>query len=215
MLQLRDFVHHVALEHSRVVPFGILERRGHDVLGQAVQPVRQLATPGRPPRCEPLVAPPTEQQGLGAQGLVEREFGDLLAACEQTDPASACEALVTGRVFDDSVKRDVLAHDDLSHFGFLSLALSATTVGGREAQLFSWWCRPVRDKRSADYVEVETNVSDLGTLAPILRPRWIRANATRASKCPWWRPVATSRKSARRGRHLSLSAIRPRAARCP
>src|SRR5262249_30614950 len=39
----------------------------------------------------------------------------------QTDPAAAREALVTGRVFDDSVKGDVLTHDDLSHFGPPSL----------------------------------------------------------------------------------------------
>src|ERR687897_3385678 len=74
VLKPRDLVKHVALEYRRVVPLGILEGRGHDVLWQAVQPVRQLATPGWPPRGEPFVAPPTQQQGLGTQGLVEREL---------------------------------------------------------------------------------------------------------------------------------------------
>src|SRR5580704_19077931 len=32
-------------------------------------------------------------------------------------PSRGPEAFVTGRVLDDSVERDVLAHDDLSHFG--------------------------------------------------------------------------------------------------
>src|SRR6266540_4367196 len=96
----------------------MFEGRGHDVLGQAVQPVRQLATPGWPPRSEPLVAPPAQQQGLGAQRLVERELVDLWAVLDQADPATDPEAFVTSRVLDDSVERDVLADDDLSHFRF-------------------------------------------------------------------------------------------------
>src|ERR687897_1312351 len=84
-LQPRNRVKHVALDHRRVVPLGIREGRGHDVLGQAVQPVRQLAAPGWPPRREPLVASPTQQQGLGAQGLVERELADLWAVLDQAD----------------------------------------------------------------------------------------------------------------------------------
>src|SRR5450755_1917587 len=95
----------------------MFEGRGHDVLGQAVQPVRQLAVPGWPPRSEPLVAPPAQQQGLSAQRLVERELAELRAVLDQADPAAGPEAFVAGRVLDDSVERDVLAHDDLSHFG--------------------------------------------------------------------------------------------------
>src|SRR6266542_1507456 len=85
-------------------------------LGRLFKPVRQLATPGWPPRGEPLVAPPTQQQGLGAQGLVERELVEFWAVLDQADPAADPEALVTGRVLDDSVERDVLADHDLSHF---------------------------------------------------------------------------------------------------
>jgi hypothetical protein len=117
LLQRRDLVKHVALEDCRVVPGGIGEGRGYDVLGQAVQPVRQLAAAKWPPRGEPLVAAPAQQEGPGGQRLVERELGELRAISDQADPAAGPEAFVTGRVLDDSVERDVLAHDDLSHFG--------------------------------------------------------------------------------------------------
>ena len=79
LLQLRDLVRHVAVQDRRVVPIEIFEGRGHDVLGQAVQPVRPLATPGRPPRGEELVAAPAQQQGLGAQRLVELDLGPRFA----------------------------------------------------------------------------------------------------------------------------------------
>src|SRR5437588_282100 len=105
------------------------ESGGHDVLGQAVQPVRPLATPGCPPRCEPLVAPPTQQQGLGAQRLVELDLGPRFAVLvpNLAEPAAVPEALVTGRVLADSVERDVLADHDLSHLGppFIGLLLTA------------------------------------------------------------------------------------------
>src|SRR5690242_11753889 len=117
LLQRRDLVKHVALEDCRVVPGGIGEGRGHDVLGQAVQPVRQLAAARWPPRGEPLVASPAQQEGPGGQRLVERELGKLRAISDQADPAAGPKAFVTGRVLDDSVERDDLAHDDLSHFG--------------------------------------------------------------------------------------------------
>src|SRR5438876_6450919 len=64
-------------KHRRVVPVGILQRGGHDVLGHLVQPVRQFAAPGWPPRGEELVGSPTEQLGLGAKRLVEQELRRL------------------------------------------------------------------------------------------------------------------------------------------
>src|SRR5262249_6249948 len=129
LLQLRDIVHHVALQDRRVVPIGIFEGRGHDVLGQAVQPVRPLTTPGCPPRCEPLVAASTQQQRLGAQRLVVSDLGPRFAVSvpNLAEPAAAPEALLTSRVLDDSVERDVLADDDLSHFGAPFVVLSVTT----------------------------------------------------------------------------------------
>src|SRR5215831_14542813 len=107
LLQVGDLLENVALQ----------DRRGHDVLGQAVQPVCQLAAPGGPLGSEPLVAPAAQQPCLGAERLVERELVDLWVVLDQTDPAAAPEALVTGRVLDDAVERDVLADHDPSHFG--------------------------------------------------------------------------------------------------
>jgi hypothetical protein len=69
----------IALEDCRVVPGRIGEGRGHDVLGQAVQAVRQLAAARWPPRGEPLVASPAQQEGPGGQHLIERELGKLRA----------------------------------------------------------------------------------------------------------------------------------------
>jgi hypothetical protein len=69
------------------------------------------------PRGVPLVASPAQQEGPGGQRLAEREPGRLRAISDQADPAAGPEAVVTGRVLGDSVERDVLAYDDLSHFG--------------------------------------------------------------------------------------------------
>ena len=46
LLQLRDLADQVALQDRRVAPPGLLEGRGHDILGQAVQPVCPLAALG-------------------------------------------------------------------------------------------------------------------------------------------------------------------------
>jgi MFS family permease len=76
-----------------------------------------LATPGWPGRGEELVGPPTEQQRLAAQRLVERELLAVLAAIGLPEPAADPQALGTGRVLDHSVERDVLAYHDLPHCG--------------------------------------------------------------------------------------------------
>src|SRR5260370_21569183 len=73
LLQRRDLVKHVALEDCRVVPGGIGEGRGHDVLGQAVQPVRQLAAARWPPRGAPLVDAPAPPEGPRRPRLLPRE----------------------------------------------------------------------------------------------------------------------------------------------
>src|SRR5207253_610088 len=113
-LQLRDLVDHVAPYYRRVVPDGSIESRGNDVLGKAVQPVRERATSGWPPLSQELVAPPAQQKGLGAPRLVERNFGCLVAtlSADKTDPAAAAEALDARRVLDDSVERDVLTDNN-------------------------------------------------------------------------------------------------------
>src|SRR5437773_3028512 len=119
LLQLRDFVYHVPLQYRRVVPHRRFEGRGHDVLGQAVQPLRQRATSGWPPGGQELVAPTAQQKGFGAQRLVERHLRRLFAtlAAYATNPATKPEALDAGRVLDYSVERDVFADNDLSDFG--------------------------------------------------------------------------------------------------
>src|SRR5260370_32058183 len=70
------------------------------------------------PGGQELVAPPTQQKGLGAQRLVECHSGRLFAtlAANAIKPAAEPETLDAGRVLDDSVERDVLADDDPSHF---------------------------------------------------------------------------------------------------
>src|SRR5713101_3083802 len=74
-------------------------------------------TSGWPPRRQELVAPPAQQKGLGAQRLVERNLGRLVAtlAADATDPAATAEALDPRRVLDDSVERDVLTDNNPSH----------------------------------------------------------------------------------------------------
>jgi hypothetical protein len=72
---------------------------------------------GWPPCGKELVGSPAEKLGLGAQRLVEHDLGRLIAIplTDTADPAPALEALHTGRVLNDSVERDVLAYDELSH----------------------------------------------------------------------------------------------------
>src|SRR5260370_5368303 len=132
MIQLRDLAPHVGLEHGRVAPLGPPERRGHDVLGHAVQPVRPLAEAGQTAPGEPVVAAPAQQQGLGAQRLVEPHlrprFAVLVPNLEK--PATAPEALLTGRMLDDSIERDVLADDDLPHVVLLWFGVASCTAAG-------------------------------------------------------------------------------------
>src|ERR1700733_13392785 len=99
LLQLRDLVHHLALEDRRVVPAGCRESGGDDVFGQAVQPVRPLATPACPPGCEVLVAPPAQPQGPGAQRPAELGLGPRFAVFvpNLAEPAAVPEAFLTGR----------------------------------------------------------------------------------------------------------------------
>jgi hypothetical protein len=85
---------------------------------------------GWPLRGEPLVASPAKQESVGADRLVERDLAHILAGRDQADPASAAEALVTGRILDDPVERHVLADDDLSHLGFPFLSVSRTGFDG-------------------------------------------------------------------------------------
>src|SRR5205823_6758390 len=149
VLQLRDLRHRMAPKDRRVVPVGLLEGGGHDVLGHGVQPVGHFAAAELPPLPEELVAPSTQQPCLSAQCLVERDLGPLceILAPELAEPAAELEALRTVRVLDHSVKRDVLraAHDDRSHCSFSFVGVVCYRYAGA-ATSGSWASddRPVR-----------------------------------------------------------------------
>src|SRR5215469_4095379 len=92
LLQLRDHLRRVAPQDRRVVPAGILQCRGHDVLGQVIEPVRQLSAPGWPSRREPVVATPAKQPGFSAQRFVERQLAELRLVLDRANPAAKPEA---------------------------------------------------------------------------------------------------------------------------
>src|SRR5262249_24066966 len=157
LLQLRDLAHRVAVEGRRVGPFGILQSGRHDVLGHAVQLVRPLATAGLPPRGEPLVAPPSQQQGLGAQRLIGLDPGPFfeVLAPKLAEPAADPETLRTVRVLDDPIERDIRSDNNLSHFGVpLSPVLSLSRMrtprhqGTGRARAAQFALRPVSISRS-------------------------------------------------------------------
>src|ERR1700730_3318912 len=85
----------------------MFEGGGDDVLGHAIQPLSPFPAPVQPPRGEPLVGPPTQEQGLGAQRLVQLDLGPLLEVLgsKLAEPAPLPEAFFTGRVLDDSIER--------------------------------------------------------------------------------------------------------------
>src|SRR6516162_7263350 len=95
----------------------MFESGGDDVLGHAVQPLSPFPCPVQPPRGEPLVGPPTQEQGLGAQRFVQLDPGPFLEVLgpKLAEPAAPSEAFLTGRVLDDSIERYVLADHDRSH----------------------------------------------------------------------------------------------------
>ena len=93
LLQLRDFLHDVALQHRRVVPLGLIQGRGDDVLGHVVELVGELAVPRRPGLGKALVGHAPQQQGLGRERFVELELVALVAAADLEAPASVLEVL--------------------------------------------------------------------------------------------------------------------------
>jgi hypothetical protein len=127
--QLLDAVRHVALEHRRVRPLRVLQRRGHDVLRHLVELVGELALARRPGFGEALVGLPAEQQRGGVHRLVELELVAVLAALELERPTAVLVVLGAARVLDDAVDRDELGDHDLAHpvspsSQFSSVALS-------------------------------------------------------------------------------------------
>ena len=75
------------------------------------------------------------QQYMGGfRALLERQLAELRAVLDQADPAAAPEALVASRVLDDTVKGDVVTHDDVSHFGSPFVGVVSSPRGRR----WSW-----------------------------------------------------------------------------
>src|SRR4029450_4220813 len=85
---------------------------------------------------------------------------ELWPVLDQADPAADPEALVAGRVLDDPVERDVVAHDDRCHFSAPFVCVlsyyrpSATEIGSDRLELllsrFSWSAGQQERERQAD-----------------------------------------------------------------
>ena len=60
-----------------------------------------------------------------------RELVEIFAVLDLSDPAAEFEALVTGRILNDSVKGDVVAYDDLSHSVLLASRLVVRAICSR------------------------------------------------------------------------------------
>src|SRR5437762_12709545 len=68
-----DFLREITAEHCRVVPLGRTQRRRDDVLGHAVELVRELSLPRRPGGGESLVGLAAEEERLRLEGFVDLE----------------------------------------------------------------------------------------------------------------------------------------------
>src|SRR5215510_10686456 len=110
-----DLLDHVASEHRRVVPLGPVERGGDDVLGHAVELVRELALPRWPGRGKSLVGHTSQQKRLGVEGLIQLELVAGLATIELEGPTAVLVVLSSTRVLHDAVERDEFGYDDPGH----------------------------------------------------------------------------------------------------
>src|SRR3981081_4453183 len=84
--QLPDLLDEVPLQYPRVVPLGLIQGRGDDVLGHAVELVGKLAVSRWPGCGETFVRHPSQQQCLGREGFVELELVALLSAADFEAP---------------------------------------------------------------------------------------------------------------------------------
>src|SRR5207244_4468339 len=94
-----------------------------------VQPVRPLASAGCPPRAEPLVTAPTQEQRAGAHRFIGQERGPLfeVVAPKLFEPAAQLEALLTVWVLDHAIEGGVRTDHDRSHVASPSVGLSTAT----------------------------------------------------------------------------------------
>ncbi len=105
----------VEADHRRVVPLGILERRGDEVLRHGVELVGEIALARGPGRGEALVGDAAEQERVARHHLVELELVPVRPALELERPTAVLVALGPARILDDAVERDELGDDDLAH----------------------------------------------------------------------------------------------------
>jgi len=102
VLQLRNLVHEVTVEHRRVVPAGIREAGRDNEFGQAVHPVRHLTRAVWVSGGEELVATSAQQQRLGATHVVDSTSAtfqqELTEALAETGATIAFDAIGGGRL---------------------------------------------------------------------------------------------------------------------
>src|SRR5207237_806372 len=115
LLQLRNLLHDVSLEHNRVVPVGFIEGRRDDVLGHAVEFVCELVLHGWPGRGEALICHTSQQQRFAVERLVELELFALRPAVELEGPARMLEAFTSSRGLHHTIERDEFSDDDPAH----------------------------------------------------------------------------------------------------
>src|SRR5439155_1351319 len=96
LLQLADLFGEVAVDHRRVVPLGVLQRRRDDELRNRVHLLPELAgaVHRRPRLRESFVGLATEELRLARHQLVELELVALFAAVEPERPAPALGKLI-------------------------------------------------------------------------------------------------------------------------
>src|SRR6266436_1719114 len=105
----------ITAEDSRVAPFGRGQGRGDDVFGHAVELIREFSLPRRPGGGESLIGLAAEEERLRLEGFVDLELIALVPAIDLERPAGVLELLASSRGLDDSIERDELGCDDLSH----------------------------------------------------------------------------------------------------
>src|SRR5258705_1364796 len=141
--QLSDFLHDVALQHRRVVPLGLIQSRGDDILGHAVELVGELAFPRWPGLGKALVGHAPQQQGLGRERFVELELVALVSAADLEAPTSLTEVLGPARVLHDAVQRYEFRYDDPSHgYSHLSVGSRFSDRARTRNSSVSVRCRP-------------------------------------------------------------------------
>jgi hypothetical protein len=119
LFELCDLLSEVAVEHGRVVPARVIERRGDDVLRHRVELVGELAVARRPRGGEAFVGDASQQERVRRECLVQLELVALVAAADLEAPASVLEVLGSAWILDDTVQRNELGYDDPSHLGLL------------------------------------------------------------------------------------------------